>query len=141
MNKIGQRIKELRLKRSMTQAELGSLLGVQKAAIQKYESGAVVNLRADKIKKLCSIFKVYPLYFIYENDEDFFLDMFGTVNPILKQADEIILKFLEDNYGFGVLHLLVKVSELNSTGQSKVLDYILDMHKINEYLLDEKGRD
>ena len=40
----GERIKELRLLAEMSQEELGSRVGVQRAAINKYEKGTVENI-------------------------------------------------------------------------------------------------
>lgn len=51
------RIRELRERNSMTQAELGAMLNVKDAAISKYESGKV-PLTADTIMQLCRIFGV-----------------------------------------------------------------------------------
>ncbi len=51
------RVKELRRARKMTQEELGALLGVQKAAICKYETGRVA-LPPEMLMKLCDIFDV-----------------------------------------------------------------------------------
>ena len=36
---IGQKIKEARIAKGMTQEELGKILGVQRSAIAKYEKG------------------------------------------------------------------------------------------------------
>ena len=42
-------IKILRNQKGLTQDELGAYLGVKKSAIQKYESGAIVNLKSETI--------------------------------------------------------------------------------------------
>ena len=42
---IGERIKKARLEKGFTQEELGNRVGVKKAAINKYETGIVVNLK------------------------------------------------------------------------------------------------
>ena len=42
---IGQRIRRLRLEHGLSQEELGAKVGLQKAAINKYETGTVVNLK------------------------------------------------------------------------------------------------
>ncbi len=68
MEKAGNQIKRLRTERGMTQEELGELLGVKKAAVQKWESGAVRNLKRDTIKKLSEIFGVSPLLFIGDGE-------------------------------------------------------------------------
>lgn len=58
----GDIIKELRTNKGLTQEELGIVLGVKKAAIQKYENGSVENLKRTSIKKLADYFNVSPLY-------------------------------------------------------------------------------
>lgn len=64
MADIGKYIRQLRNEKKLTQEELGELLGVQKAAVQKWESGAVKNLKRETIKKLSEIFAVSPGNFI-----------------------------------------------------------------------------
>lgn len=65
---IGSLIKKLRTERNLSQEELGSMLGVQRAAVQKWECGTVKNLKRETIKKLSDIFNVPPSSFI---DEDY----------------------------------------------------------------------
>ena len=65
---IGALIKKLRTEHGFSQEELGSMLGVQRAAVQKWESGAVKNLKRETLKKLSEIFNVPPSSFI---DEDY----------------------------------------------------------------------
>lgn len=60
MIKLGARIKELRKIKGFTQDELGDLIGVKKVSIQKYESGAIVNLKLDTIEKLSEVLEVSP---------------------------------------------------------------------------------
>lgn len=55
---IGDKIKNFRLEKDMTQGELGAKLGVAKQTIFKYESGEITNIPLDNIKKLCAIFDV-----------------------------------------------------------------------------------
>ena len=57
---MGDRIKNLRLQRGLTQEELGAIVGVKKSAIYKYESGLVVNLKRDTIEKLARALGVRP---------------------------------------------------------------------------------
>lgn len=64
---IGSYIKELRKEKGFSQEELGSLVGVQRAAVQKWECGSVTNLKRETIKKLSEIFGVDPSCFI-DND-------------------------------------------------------------------------
>ena len=67
---VGEYIKKLRIDAGLSQEELGKQLGVQRAAVQKWECGRVQNLKRDIIKKLSIIFNVPPASFIevYSND-------------------------------------------------------------------------
>ncbi len=65
---IGALIKKLRTQHGYSQEELGSMLGVQRAAVQKWECGAVKNLKRETLKKLSEIFNVPPSSFI---DDDY----------------------------------------------------------------------
>lgn len=49
----GEKIKMLRVKKGMSQEELGKKVGVQKAAINKYEKGIVVNLKMSTFEFCC----------------------------------------------------------------------------------------
>ena len=66
---MGENIKRLRIEKGMTQEELGRILGVQKSAIRKYESGKVENIPRSSIKKMAEIFGVRPS-FLMGWDED-----------------------------------------------------------------------
>ena len=61
---ISEKIYKLRTKSGFSQEELGRMLGVQRAAVQKWECGTVKNLKRDTIKKLSEIFNVPPSSFI-----------------------------------------------------------------------------
>lgn len=66
---IGAKIKAARIARGMTQEELGKLLGVQKSAIAKYESGRVVNIKRSVLKKISDILGIRPSELIFEQIE------------------------------------------------------------------------
>lgn len=51
---IGQKIKQARLAKGLTQEELGNLVGLQKSAIAKYENGRVVNIKRSTLQKLAN---------------------------------------------------------------------------------------
>lgn len=76
---IGDYIKKLRTENGYSQEELGALLGVQRAAVQKWECGTVKNLKRDTIKKLSEIFNVPPSSFI---DDEYMT--YNNIIPIPK---------------------------------------------------------
>ncbi|MBQ8794062.1 MAG: helix-turn-helix transcriptional regulator [Clostridia bacterium] len=61
-NYIGKKIYDLRKMRGMTQEEVGAIVGVTKATIQKYEAGVVKNLRRPTIEKLAVALNTSPGY-------------------------------------------------------------------------------
>ena len=65
---IGEKIKRLRKERNMTQEELGEAIGVQKAAVNKYETGIVVNLKREIIAKIARVFEVNPVWLMDDQD-------------------------------------------------------------------------
>lgn len=81
MSNVGNYIKQLRLSKDMTQEELGNVIGVKKAAVQKWESGMVQNLKRSTIKQLADFFEVSPAGFI---DDDTDLSKYG-IAPVKTQ--------------------------------------------------------
>lgn len=57
---VGELIRQKRTELNMTQEQLGNLLGVNRAAINKWETGRVTNLKRETIKKLSEIFQISP---------------------------------------------------------------------------------
>ena len=67
---MGETIRALRIKHGMTQEELGKIIGVQKSAIRKYESGMVENIPRSSIKMMANVFGVTPSYLMGWTDEE-----------------------------------------------------------------------
>lgn len=65
--KIGEKIKRARNIKGMTQEELGNIIGVQKSAIAKYESGRVVNIKRSTLQKIASALNIRPSELIFED--------------------------------------------------------------------------
>lgn len=121
--KVGDKIKKYRLEKGMTQEEVGKHLGVGKAAVQKYESGQVQNLKAAHIKKLCMLFNRRPWDFIFDDDDE-------PKPADFKMNDMTILK---DVVGAEWLIILEDLQKINELGQTKIKEYIRDIAKIDEY--------
>ncbi len=62
MNKINEKIKEMRLKRGLTLLEVAEYLGVKEATVQRYESGSIKNIKYEIICKLADLFCCDPCY-------------------------------------------------------------------------------
>ena len=109
MATTGEIIKLIRKTRGLTQDELGDILGVKKSAIQKYESGAICNLKHDVIRKFFLELKIPPWVFFFP--ETLSLDEIKNMNDI--------------NWG--------NISLLNEEGRAKVIAYIDDLVEIKKY--------
>lgn len=100
---VGDYIKELRTSRGYSQEQLGKMLGVQRAAVQKWECGAVQNLKRETIKKLSEVFNVPASSFIdsvcdpaYKpTDEDIKLALFDGADNITDEMYEEVKRFAE----------------------------------------------
>lgn len=77
---MGERIKQLRLERGLTQEELGKYIGVKKAAIMKYEKGNVTNMKRSAIETLSKLFNVSPSYLMCLDEPQ--IDELG--NPVVE---------------------------------------------------------
>lgn len=125
----GDKIKELRKQRNMTQEQLGELLGVKKAAVQKYEKGDIVNLKAATIRELCNIFNVNPSTFIFPDAEKFD----EKYNSKQLKFEVKIYESIEDIFGESALKAVLLYDLLNEEGQTKTLSIIDDMASIDKY--------
>ena len=88
-------IRKLRKQANMTQSRLGELLGVQDAAVSKYESGKI-PLTDDSLRKLAQIFHVSTDYILnIDSHTNEYLDakfLYSTKNDdnLRKNLKEII---------------------------------------------------
>lgn len=55
---VGSLIKEARLKKGLTQDELGKIVGVQKSAVAKWENGRVSNIKRSHLQILADTLEI-----------------------------------------------------------------------------------
>lgn len=118
----GKIIKKLRQDAGLTQDELSAILNVNKSSIQKYESGAVSNLKMETIRTLCETFKVPPWVFVFPE----YLTDYDHL-PKFKFKNN-----LTDSIHFALL--------LNEEGLTKILEYTRDLIDSGNYKI-EKSQD
>lgn len=92
---IGNRIKEERLKRKLTQEELGKLIGVSKVAISHYERGEE-QPKMEKLVKLSEVLNLTPNY-ILGNDVDVVLEDEVTYCFKISKSELEVIKQLRNN--------------------------------------------
>ena len=83
---MGERIKMLREQRGMTLEELGNKIGVGKSTVRKWETGAIANMRRDKIQKLADALGVSPGYLMGWDDAPTSGHQTGYYNPETAKA-------------------------------------------------------
>lgn len=97
----GERIKRLRKEHNLTQEELGEKIGVQKAAIQKYEKGTVENIKRASLIKLAEILDTTPEYLLgwegIPSNISLSKNKDLTLIPIIGKVAAGISCFAEDN--------------------------------------------
>lgn len=120
---IGEWIKRLRLESGMTQEEVGKALGITKGAVQKYESGQIVNLRADMIRKICLLFRTTPAYFVFDD----VVELHNSLDT--KRLRRIIIA----HFGERFVEFLDVFNMLNKDGRKKVVEYTKDIASIDLY--------
>lgn len=62
MKAMSDRIREERLRKKLSQEELGNLVGIQKSGIAKYESGRVQQISTDRLEALANALGVTKSY-------------------------------------------------------------------------------
>lgn len=116
----GTRIKELRTLAGMSQEELGRRVGVQRAAINKYEVGTVQNIPLKTIEQIATIFDVSPTYIVGWNGDE--------SNPL--SAEVKIIQGVKNFFGNDSVELLESYTQLNSKGKKRVQQYMEDIARL-----------
>ena len=109
---LGQKIKEARIAKGLTQQELGDIVGVQKSAIAKYENGRVVNIKRSTMQKIASALEIRPSELIFDESPT--------------EAADFHVRILTD---FELMDALKDYYDLSSKNQKIVRDLIRNLRK------------
>ena len=99
----GERIRERRKELQLTHEQLAKKVGVQKAAVNKWEKGIVVNIKRDMIAKLCTCLDCSPSWLLGWEDED-------AHAAAVREAEDLLSQLSDDQLQI-VLSLLKQLSE------------------------------
>ena len=124
----GERIRQLRIDHQMTQEELGAKVGVQKAAIYKYENGLVVNLKRSVIEKLALALDTTPTYLMGMEDND--------VSDSLSSERTAILTMLRESEARDqarISEMIKDFQKLNEEGKEKDVERIHELTEIERF--------
>ncbi len=88
----GDRLKKLRLKKGLTQEELGNILGVKKASISSYEKGE----RTPTIEHLISLIQIFNVTSDYLLGIDYLVEIKDEQRPKYVPVTKEELKFINE---------------------------------------------
>ena len=117
---LGTRIKELRQLTNISQEELGNQVGVQKAAIQKYEKGTVQNISIHTIEKLAEALQVQPSYLLGWSSD--------SMSDLAMEVK--ILQGIKHFYGDECVQLVEGYTNLNQQGKKRLSQYLYEIAQI-----------
>lgn len=115
---LGDVIKKMRKDRGWTQSQLGEKIGVKKAAVQKYESGTVKNIKQETLNKLAEAFDTTAGMLV------------AMGNETALRNEVILIEEIKCLYGDESVELLSVFTELSNDNKQKVIEYA-DLLKIS----------
>lgn len=128
---MGEYIKKLRsgnniYGRKWSQEELGAALNppVNRAAVNKWETGMVENIKRTHIQQLAKMFGVTPCELMCFDDQ---IDS-------SKVSEEVkVIEQVQDLFGKDAVQLLQRFHELNEVGKQKALEDLGDLTELPKY--------
>lgn len=112
---IGEKIRSARQAKGMTQEELGGMLGVQKSAIAKYESGRVVNIKRSTLKKISDILNIPPFELIFDENQKKMMEKNDALT-------DIVVRMRTDNEFFSIVEGLNRLTPAQLASIKQVVD-------------------
>lgn len=121
---MGAYIKLLREENHMSQEELGQKLSppVNRAAVNKWETGQVENIKRKHIEQMSEIFGVRPSE----------LMCFGQTEDAISRETKI-LEMVQKEFGKDAVRLLTYFLMMNKLGKSKSLGDLEDLSSLDKY--------
>ena len=128
---MGEYIKKLRngnnvYGKKWSQEELGAALNppVNRAAVNKWETGMVENLKRTHIIQLAKMFGVTPCELMNFDDQ---------IDSSKLSKEVKVIEQVQDLFGKDAVQLLQYFHELNETGRQKALEDIGDLTELPKY--------
>jgi len=109
IEKMGQRIKNLRIACEMTLLDLGRKVGVGASTVRKWETGFIKDMRSDKLQKVAIALNVTPAYLMgWDESQTVSIDTIHTNNGMIGQANAPVTIYGNDE----PIHLTKEEMEL-----------------------------
>ncbi len=123
---MGEMIKYHREQLDISQEELGKSLNpqVNRAAVNKWETGQVENIKRTHIQQLAKKFGISPCELMCFDDKH--------QSPVLAEQVKA-LELIQKHFGKDSVQLLQYYQQLNSTGKEKALEDVEDLTQLSKY--------
>lgn len=118
-----------RKEHNLSQEEFGEKVGVNRAAVSKWEKGHVKEMKGKNILAVSRLVGVPP-YELMGWDEEF--------NSMNLSNQVKLLERIQSQYGSDSVELLSNFEKLNSIGREKAIENIIDLTSIPKYIIQEK---
>lgn len=122
---MGERIRELRKQHNMSMEELGSILGVGKTAIFKYEKSEVENLPRSTIEKMAGLFGVSPSYLMCFEEWD--------ENAKVLSDEVALIERIQAKWGTEVIAIIQNCSLLNKEGVNTLVQISESLTELSKF--------
>lgn len=96
---VGDRIKEIRTERGLSQIDLATKVGISKQSLYKYENNIVTNIPSDKIEAIAEILRVDPGYLMgwaklrTANGKTIYINHEELINTVDNNVSEMLGSF------------------------------------------------
>lgn len=123
---MGEYIKKLRLEHEWSQEEFGQKLEpkVNRAAVNKWETGQVENIKRTHINQLSKLFGVNPCELMCFESK---------VNEEQVSQEVKVLEQIQKLFGKDAVEVLRYFNELNDLGRQKALEDLGDLVQLSKY--------
>jgi transcriptional regulator, cro/CI family len=123
---MGEMIKYHREQMKLSQEELGKMLNpsVNRAAVNKWETGQVENLKRTHIQQLAKKFGISPCELMCFDDK--------FESPMLAEQVKA-LELIQKHFGKDAVHILQSFQKLNDLGREKAFEDLDDLTQLSKY--------
>ncbi len=145
---VGDRIKHVRKRESVSQVELAKKCNISKQTLYKYENNIITNIPSDKIELIAKTLGTTPEYLMGWVDYDpkiiefnkkleFIADAISAKTNYDSFAEDILAKVMS-SFSENEEILLSNFNNLTDEGQKKLIDYSNDLLEIEKYKKQEE---
>ncbi len=136
-NIIGNRIREIRKQRGLTQKALGELCGIAEPNIRKYELGKQ-NPKYGTLFKIADALKVPYDYLIFGEDNpykemDLEKMIWSIIDELQNRAESLIDHTYSEDITQTIKNLLYNFLQLNNAGREKIFERIEELLEMPKY--------